>query len=276
MATALRSSESGIAVHPLSPVIGAEISGIDLRQPLAAEDVARLRRALLDHNVIFFRDQPLDFEDMKRVGRAFGALHIHSGVAGLPDHPEIVRIHADGASKYVAGEDWHSDLTCDPVPPMGSLLCLHTVPEVGGDTAFANMYAAYESLSDRMKAHLDGLTAVHDGARVFAAFSPPDKSFPKSRHPVVRTHPETRRKALFVNKQFTAHIEGLPRDESEALLAYLHAHCAKPQFQVRFRWQKHSIAFWDNRAAQHTAIWDYFPQIRSGYRVTIAGDGAPF
>jgi taurine dioxygenase len=276
MATALRSSESAIAVHALTPVIGAEIAGVDLRRPLEAGEIATIRRALLDHAVVFFRDQPLDFEDMKRVGRYFGELHIHSGVPGLADHPEIVRIHADGASRYVTGEDWHSDLSCDPVPPMGSMLCLHTVPDVGGDTAFANMYAAYEALSDRLKAYLDGLYAIHDGARVFASLSPPDKVFPRSRHPIVRTHPETRRKALFVNRQFTAHIDGVPRDESEAVLTYLYAHCAKPQFQARFRWQRHSIAFWDNRAAQHTAIWDYFPRIRSGYRVTIAGEGTPF
>lgn len=272
MATLLRDSPAAITVHPLTPVIGAEICGVDLSQPLSPNDVGSLRAALLEHLVIFFRDQPLGLDDLKRVGRAFGDLHIHSGVAGLPDHPEVVRIHADGGSRYVAGEDWHSDLTCDAVPPMGSLLYLHTVPDHGGDTAFASMYAAYDALSDRMKDHLAGLFALHDGARVFAAFSPPGKTFPRTRHPVVRTHPETGRKALFVNRQFTSHIEGLARDESDALLGYLHAHCAKLAFQARFRWRPHSIAFWDNRAAQHSAIWDYFPQVRSGYRVTIAGD----
>ncbi|MET0271119.1 MAG: TauD/TfdA family dioxygenase [Sphingomonas sp.] len=271
MATLLR-APAPITVTPLTPVIGAEIGGVDLTAPLTEATADALARALDAHLVIFFRDQPVSFEDMKRLGRAFGDLHIHSGVAGLPDHPDVVRIHADGGSRFVAGEDWHSDLTCDPVPPMGSILYLHTVPDTGGDTAFASMYAAYDGLSDRMKAHLDGLFALHDGARVFAAFSPPGKTFPKTRHPVIRTHPRTGRKAIFVNKQFTAHIEGLPRDESDALLAYLHAHCAKLQYQARFRWRPHSIAFWDNRCAQHSAIWDYFPHVRSGYRVTVAGD----
>ena len=265
-------ASDGIEITPLTPHLGGEISGVDLTKPLNDGQVAALRKALLDHGVIFFRDQPLDFEQLKQLGRYFGELHIHSGVAGLPEHPEIVRIHADAESKFVAGEDWHSDLTCDPVPPLGSALALHTIPPCGGDTAFASMYAAYEALSPRMKAYLDGMQALHDGARVFAAFSPPDKKFPKSEHPVVRTHPETGRKALFVNKQFTEKLLGVPKDESDAVLRFLVAHCARPEFQARFKWRQHSIALWDNRAVQHSAIWDYFPQVRSGFRVTIAGD----
>ncbi len=259
-------------ITPLTPHLGGEISGIDLSAPLPPGQVSRLRQALLDHLVIFFRDQALNFEQLKQLGRYFGDLHIHSGVAGIPEHPEIVRIHADADSKFVAGEDWHSDLTCDPIPPLGSALALHTVPDIGGDTVFASMYAAYDALSPRMKAYLEGMTALHDGARVFAAFSPPDKKFPKSEHPVVRTHPETGRKALFVNKQFTERLIGVSKDESDAVLQYLVAHCARPEFQTRFKWRQHSIALWDNRCAQHSAIWDYFPNVRSGYRVTIAGD----
>jgi taurine dioxygenase len=173
----------------------------------------------------------------------------------------------------VAGEDWHSDMTCDPQPPLGSILYLHTLPKGGGgDTVFSSMYAAYDALSSGLKAYLEPLTATHDGARVFGAIAPPGATFPVSVHPVVRTHPVSGRKALFVNKQFTAKINGLPKDEGEALLAFLVRHVQRPEFQCRFRWRRHSIAFWDNRAVQHSAIWDYFPNTRSGFRLQIKGD----
>ena len=263
-----------IEVRPLTPVIGAEIFGVDLTRPLAASQVEALKAALIEHLVIFFRDQPLDFEAHKALARHFGEPHIAPSTAAwrVPGHPEITRLHADADSKHVAGEDWHSDMTCDPEPPLGSILYLHTMPESGGDTVFANMYAAYDALSDGMKAYLGGLTATHDGARVFGAISPPGSVFPVSTHPVIRTHPVSGRNALFVNKQFTAKIDGLPGDEGDYLLRFLVQHAQRPEFQCRFRWRPHSIAFWDNRAAQHSAIWDYFPQTRSGYRLQIKGD----
>lgn len=262
-----------IRVRPCTPTIGAEISAVDITRPLPPLVVEELQRALAEHLVIFFRDQPLDFESHKRFGRYFGPLMIHSGVAGLPEHPEIVAIHADESSKYVAGENWHSDLTCNAEPPLGSILCLHTVPPTGGDTLFASMYAAYEALSPRMQAHLDGLTAVHDGEHVYRPIvNDPTKTYPCSDHPVVRTHPVTGRKALFVNRSYTLRINGLPKAESDALLAFLYEHCANPSFHVRFRWQPHSVAFWDNRCTLHLAVWDYYPQVRSGYRVTVQGD----
>lgn len=267
-------TQSALTIAPLTPHMGAEISGIDLRTPVPADTAEALRRALTDHLVIFFRDQPIDFEAHKALARLFGDIHVAPASAAwtVPGHPEVTRIHADAASKYVAGEDWHSDMTCDPEPPLGSALHMEVVPPSGGDTAFSNMFAAYEALSDRMKAHLDGLTATHDAARVFGAIAPAGTQFNVSSHPVIRTHPVSGRKAIFVNKQFTARIDGVPKDESEALLAYLVAHVQKPEFQCRFRWQPHSIAFWDNRSVQHSAIWDYFPQTRSGYRVTVKGD----
>jgi taurine dioxygenase len=263
-----------IRVTPLNPVIGAEISGVDLTRPQSQEQVAALRAALIDHLVIFFRDQPLDFEAHKALARHFGDIHIAPSAAAwaVPGHPEVTRIHADAESRYVAGEDWHSDMTCDPEPPLGSILYLHTVPPSGGDTVFSSMYAAYDALSPRLKTYLEGLTATHDGARVFASIAPPGSTFPVSSHPVIRTHPVSGRKALFVNKQFTARIDGLPRDEGETLLAFLVRHVQRPEFQCRFQWRPHSLAFWDNRAVQHSAIWDYFPQTRSGYRVTVKGD----
>ena len=263
-----------IDVEPLTPHLGGEISGVDLSKPLSPEQIEDLRRAFIERHVIFFRDQPIDHEAHKALARAFGEIHIAPSTKAwaVPDHPEVVRMHADAQSLYVPGEDWHSDMTCDPEPPLGSILYLHTMPRTGGDTVFANMHMAYDALSDGMKAYLEGKTAVHDGARVFAAIAPAGSTFPVSVHPVIRTHPVTGRKALFVNKQFTARMEGLPKDEAEAVLGFLIRHAQRPEFQCRFRWRPHSIAFWDNRSVQHSAIWDYFPEVRSGFRITVKGD----
>lgn len=263
-----------IRIDPLTPQLGAEIHGIDLTRPIGAEAAEALRAALIAHHVLFFRDQPIDFEAHKALARIFGEIHIAPASAAwtVPGHPEVTRIHADADSRFVAGEDWHSDMTCDPEPPLGSILHLPIVPETGGDTVFSNMFLAYDGLSDRMKAYLDGLTATHDAARVFRAIAPAGTAFNVSSHPVVRTHPVSGRKAIFVNKQFTAHIDGLPKDEGAALLAFLVAHVQRPEYQCRFRWRPNSIAFWDNRAVQHSAIWDYYPHTRSGFRITIKGD----
>jgi taurine dioxygenase len=262
-----------IEVRPITLRIGAEVSGVDLSEPLSNRQRDELHQAMAQHQVLFFRDQEMSHEAHKAFGRAFGDLAIHSGVAGLADHPEIVAIHADADSKYIAGENWHSDLTCNAEPPMGSILYLHTVPEVGGDTLFASMYAAYDALSDRMKAYLEGLTAIHDGDHVYRPLFPDlDRRYPCSTHPIVRTHPVTRRKSLFVNASYTTRIPEVPKEESDAILAYLYAHCTNPNFHVRFRWKPRSVAFWDNRCTQHLAVWDYFPQTRSGFRVTVAGD----
>jgi taurine dioxygenase len=263
-----------IDVTPLTPVLGGEVSGIDLTEPLSAAQVADLKRALADHQVIFFRDQPIDFEHHKALARHFGGIHIAPSTAPwrVPGHPEVTIIHADADSEYVAGEDWHSDMSCDPEPPLGSILYLHIVPEPGGDTVFSSMYAAYDALSDRMKAHLDGLTAVHDAVVGFGGITPEGMKLPRSSHPVIRTHPVTGKKAIYVNRGFTTHIEGISRPESNALLSYLYEHIQRPEFQCRFHWRPHSIAFWDNRCLQHSAIWDYFPRTRSGYRIQITGD----
>jgi len=185
-------------------------------------------------------------------------------------------IHADKDSFRANGEGWHSDVSCDIEPPMGSILYIKQCPPRGGDTLFANMYAAYEALSDRMKTYLDGLTARHNGEHYrgqYANYGVKDKeTYPSADHPVVRTHPVTGRKALYVNKGFTRYINGIPRDESDGILRYLYEHMAHPLFQCRFRWQENSIAFWDNRCVQHHAMWDYWPHTRSGNRVTVAGD----
>ncbi|SFG27365.1 taurine dioxygenase [Novosphingobium sp. CF614] len=262
-----------IDVRPMTKRIGAEIFGVDLARPLGNRAFGEIHAALMEHQVVFFRDQALTHDAHKALGRVFGDLHIHSGVAGLPDHPEVVAIHADENSKFVAGENWHSDLSCDAEPPMGSILYMHTVPEDGGDTLFASMYAAYDALSPAMKAFLEPLTAVHDGNHVYKALFPDStRTYPCNAHPVVRTHPVTGRKLLFVNGSYTTRIEQLSRDESAAVLAFLFEHVKNPNFHVRFRWRPHSVAFWDNRCTQHFAVWDYFPQVRSGFRVTVAGD----
>lgn len=267
-----------ITVVPTTPRIGAEVSGLDLARPLGNQQFQELHDALLQHQVLFFRDQRLTLESQKALGRRFGALHTHPAAKAPEGHPEVLPIHADASSTFIAGENWHSDVSCDPEPPMGSILHLLTVPPTGGDTLFASMYAAYEALSERMKAYLDGLTATHEGERLYRGryrdlgVDDTGKVYPKAVHPVVPRHPETGRRLLFVNPTFTARINELRKDESEAILAYLYQHAAKPEFQVRFRWQKNSVAFWDNRCVQHIALWDYFPEVRSGYRVTIRGE----
>jgi taurine dioxygenase len=259
-------------VRPMTARIGAEIGGVDLCAP-TNHQLKEIADALAQYQVIFFRDQHLDHESHKAFGRAFGPLAIHSGVSGLPDHPEIVAIHADANSKNVAGENWHSDLTMDAEPPMGSILYMHTIPPIGGDTLFSSMYAAYDALSPRMKTYLEGLTAIHDGDHVYRPLFPDiDRRYPCNIHPVIRTHPVTGKKGVFINPSYVTRIVELPVDESDAILRFLYQHCANPNFQCRFRWEAHSVAFWDNRCTMHLAVWDYFPQVRSGFRVTVAGD----
>lgn len=263
-----------LTVEPMTPHLGGIVSGVDLTQPLSETQTREIGEALIDRHVIFFRDQKLSHEGHKALARCFGEIHIAPSTKAwaVPGHPEITTMHADANSKYVAGEDWHSDMTCDPEPPLGSILYLHTIPETGGDTVFSNMHAAYDALSPAMKVYLEGLTATHDGARVFGDIAPPGSTFPKSTHPVIRTHPVTGRKAIFVNKEFTAKINGVPKDEGEAVLAFLVRHAQRSEFQCRFRWSPHAIAIWDNRSLQHSAIWDYFPHTRSGFRIQVKGD----
>jgi taurine dioxygenase len=266
-----------IEVRKLTPAIGGEISGVDLARPLGNQTFQEIHDALMDNLVIFFRDQELTHEQHKAFGLRFGELHMHpASTRSDAEHPEILTIKADENSKHVAGEEWHSDVSCDPEPPMGSILYMKELPpDGGGNTLFANMYRAYETLSPPIQRLCDGLTAVHDGAQVYGGrFGYPAKpgGFPRNEHPVVRTHPVTGRKALYVNRGFTRHIIGIPRDESDAILAYLYQHAENPLFQCRFRWTENAIAFWDNRCAQHRAMWDYWPHTRSGTRVTVKGE----
>jgi taurine dioxygenase len=266
-----------IELRKSTPIIGAEIFGVDLSKPLGNQQFQEVYDALMDRLVIFFRDQKLDVEQHKAFGRRFGKLHVHPAAPSvLPDDPEILVIKADERSDRVAGEEWHSDVSCDPEPPMGSILYLTEVPpDGGGDTMFANMYLAYETLSEPIRKMLDGLTAVHDGEHVYRGRYGVDdagKTFPRAEHPVVRTHPVTGKKCLYVNRIFTTRIVGLRRDESDAILEMLYRHVETPEFCMRFKWQPNSIAFWDNRCVQHHALWDYYPNKRYGHRATICGD----
>jgi len=268
----------GISIHPLTPVIGAEILGVDLDKPLDTDAFQAIHEALITYQVIFFRDQDISVEAHKKFGSLFGQLDIHPNDPGLEGHPEVMIIHADENSKRIAGETWHSDVSCSETPPMGSILRLYEVPETGGDTLFSSMYAAYDALSDPMKLFLDNLTAHHDGGPYYRSVNTrigrneEGRTYPTAEHPVIRTHPLSGKKALYVNSMFTQSIIGLPKAESDTILEFLFAHVQDPAFQCRFKWKKNSIAFWDNRCTQHYAVWDYFPKIRSGYRVTVIGD----
>ena len=231
---------SNIRVTPLTAAIGAEVEGVNLAEPLSDATFSALHDALMDHQVIFFRDQDMTLEQHKDVGRRFGDLHVHPAAPGPKGHPEILVIHADEKSKHVAGGGWHSDVSCDVEPPMGSILHIHTAPESGGDTLFSNMYGAYEALSDRMQNFLDGLTAMHRSEHVHKGRyglkeNLRDDDYPEAIHPVVRTHPVTGRKGLFVNRIFTRRLAGMTLEESKPILEFLYDHSERAAFTCRFR-----------------------------------------
>ena len=274
-------------LKPLAGALGAEIEGVDLARSLDKPTLSELRAALLEHLVIFFRDQALTPAQHKNFARCFGTLNVHPQYVPLDGDPEIFPVVKDPADQHNIGGVWHSDVTFLEAPAMGSVLYGIEVPEYGGDTMFANQYLAYESLSSGMQSMLDGLSALHSDRTLSdrhevarrnatrttkiadeAVGKPPIENL----HPVVRTHPETRRKSLFVNRPFTVRFEQMTEAESKPLLEYLYAHAAREEFTCRFRWQKNSVAFWDNRCVQHYAINDYPGQRRYMHRVTINGD----
>ena len=206
-------------VRKVTPVIGAEIHGIDLRQPLGNEAFQVVHDALMENTVVFFRDQAMSHAQQMAFGRMFGTLHVHPAAPSVDGHKEVMKIHADANSTYVNGEGWHSDVSCEAEPPMGSILQMHVLPDVGGDTLFANMVAAYEALSAPMQTMLAGLTATHDGEGLYRGrYGTDDRGrvYPKAVHPVVRTHPVTGKQALFVNSFFTTRINELSKPESDA------------------------------------------------------------
>lgn len=274
--TADTRSFTRFAVSPITAAIGAEIEGIDLREDLADETIADIRQALLTYKVVFFRDQDITEDQHIAFARRFGDLEVHPMTSEDQPNPEIfhLRTRPDGSS---SGADiWHSDVTWRAEPSMGSILRGRIIPDVGGDTMFADMVAAYEGLSPALREWICSLTAVHDGSGFAAYLGMPveqwHERFPLQEHPVVRTHPETGERALYVNGSFTRSINGLTKKESDWLLEHLYAQASRPEYQCRFRWRANSIAFWDNRSCQHYAVADYAPAMRAMERVTIIGD----
>ncbi|MEE8245491.1 MAG: TauD/TfdA family dioxygenase [Pseudomonadales bacterium] len=267
-----------LRVEPMTPLIGAEIAGADLTNVTDAQ-FAAIDQALTDHSVVFFRDQPeLTPEQQIRFAKRFGELHFHPAAPHLEDHPEVFVIHAHKDSKIANGNGWHTDVSCDAQPPLATMLQLHTLPSTGGDTLFASMYGAFETLSPTMRHFLVNLTATHESEHIYRGryaergVEDAGKQYPSAIHPVVRTHPQSKRLALYVNPSFTTRINELDERESAALLHMLYAHQQRSEFQVRFRWTQNAIALWDNRCTQHFALWDYWPEERKGHRVTIKGE----
>jgi taurine dioxygenase len=279
--SAARSPEAEFGVEPLAGALGAEVHGIDLARPLEPAAKDALHAAWMQHQVLFFRDQAISVEQHKAFARNFGALHVHPVLQQMADqgHPEIVVLESD-ASRPIVAERWHSDVTFEKCPPLGSVLRAVAVPAAGGDTMWASMYAAYEALSDTMQRLLSGLTALHDGGG-FARIAKDEAqrqdlaSRQTAVHPVVRTHPVTGRKGLFVNSVFTKRIVGMKPAESRALLGFLYEHIATPDWSCRFRWRKDSLAMWDNRCTQHRVLADALSEYRRMERVTLIGD-TPF
>ena len=268
-------------VRPVAGALGAEISGLDLSRPLSEATLAALRRAWLEHLVIFFRDQDLSPAQFLAFGRRFGDVIEYPFVKGLDEYPEIIPVLKLAHEHINFGGVWHSDTAYLDVPPMASMLVAREIPPVGGDTLFANMYMAYETLSDGMKRMLDGLVAINSSAKADASRTREDRMKDSAReakkdyvaaHPVVRRHPETGRRALYVNAAHTVRFDGMTEDESGPLLDHLFRHQIRPEFTCRFRWRPGSIAFWDNRCAQHNAINDYHGHRRLLHRLTLAGD----
>ncbi len=272
-----------IMVEPVSGTVGAVVRGVDLSERLGESTVAEIRKAFLAHHVLFFNDQDLSPEAQLRFGRYFGELDTHPFVEGMAAHPEVIEVITEPDDRLNFGGGWHSDVTFLEEPDLGSILYALEVPPFGGDTLFADQHAAYEALSDTMKDLLDGLVAKHSAGPQYAegGYSTLSKSMKTKSpeqagrivcHPLVRTHPETGKKALYVNPAFTIGIEGMRLDESMALLGFLFNHAVRETFICRFRWSPGSVAMWDNRSVQHYALFDYRGHRRHLRRITVKGD----
>jgi taurine dioxygenase len=262
---------------PQGRTIGAEIRGISLARPLGDGLREELNRALLEWKVLFFRAQHLTPAQQRAFARTWGELETNPLLAQGASE-DVVRFDKGSGTTPTFENVWHADVTFRERPALGAVLQLREVPPVGGDTLWADMAAAYDNLPREVKHRIDGATAVHDFIPGFARFYPPERlaplqdAFPPVAHPVVRTHPDTGRRLLFVNASFTTRITGMERDESDRLLSYLFQQAHVPEYQVRFHWQPGDVAFWDNRATQHYAVNDYAPHRRVAERVAIAGD----
>lgn len=264
-------------VAPMSATIGAEISGVDITTELGDDVIAELSRALVAYKAIFFRDQPLTPAEHVAFARRFGELEVHPFIPGNDEFPELVHFEK-GADVGGYENTWHHDVTWREVPSKAAILHAIQVPLTGGDTLFADMCAAYDGLDDDVKDRIDGLTAVHDYMRSFGAQVPEERraamreQYPLVEHPVVRTHPDSGRKMIFVNRNFTSHVVGLDPEESRALIQLLSRQAETLEYQCRFRWTPDSVAMWDNRSCQHYACSDYWPSIRIMERASITGE----
>lgn len=265
-----------IEVEPLTGSIGAEVRGVDLRD-LDDDQFGELHDAWMAHKVLFFRDQPMTRAEHVAYGSRFGELEVHPFIPFPEGHPEIVLLEST-PDKQVAAEIWHSDVTWRVEPSLGSILYGRRIPPYGGDTVWADMELAYDLLDDETKERIEGRTAAHSFVKTFASRKSPEEvaalleQYPEAHHPVVRTHPETGRRCLYVNRNFTERIDDLEPEESRALLQRLYRQAEIPQLQCRFRWREGSIAQWDNRCTQHYAVPDYGGFSRLVERVTICGD----
>jgi len=270
-----------LGLKTLTPHIGAEISGVDLSAPLSNEQFNEVYQAWLDWQVLVFREQHITRDQHKAFARKFGRLHVHPMQHSYGGDPEILTVRTTAKSKYTAGEGWHTDVTCDESPPLGSMLYLTETPESGGgDTLFADMYLAYELLSERLKSMLDGQSAVHDGALPYVGkyLVKPEEgnTNPQKENLVITNHPETGKKILYLNSGFTSHIKDMAPWESRMLLQGLTNFIATtPKLYCRVEWQPNTLTFWDNRCTQHHSVWDYYPHSRYGERVSIVGDLRP-
>jgi taurine dioxygenase len=268
-------------IRRMAGALGAELSGVDLAADLSDETIAAIRAAFTQYQVIFFRDQTLTPEQQVRFGRRFGPLNVHPYVAGMDGHPEVMEIVKEPEDKVNFGGGWHSDMSFLERPSIGSILYALEVPDYGGDTLFASQAAAFEALSPGLRKTLEGLNAVHSAGREYSAQGHSAQSRKSMKvaeaeglageftHPMVLAHPETGRKALYVNPAFTMRIEGWSRRESKALLNFLFEHSRQEAFTCRFRWEAGSVAFWDNRSVWHYALNDYPGQRRHMRRVTV-------
>lgn len=265
------------SVKPTGVTLGAEVSGIDLTGELSADAIAEIRSALLAYKVLFFREQPVTPAQHVALARRFGELEIHPFIGANNDHPELVRFEK---SADVGGYEngWHSDVSWRAAPSMGAILHAISVPEVGGDTLFCDMAAIYDGLDDALRNRIDDLWAIHDFAQAFGHSMTPEKraemrdEYPLARHPVIRTHPETGRRLVYVNRFFVDGIEGMDQDEAIALVDELCSFTNIPEYQTRLRWENDTVAFWDNRVVQHYASSDYWPHVRVMERASIVGD----
>ena len=271
---------NSLNIKPFAPNLGAVITNVNLSNDINDAELKGIRDAFHKYQVLFFQNQSeISPRNHIKLGRYFGELHIHPAAPKMKNYPQIFEINTDKNSKIANGaEDFHSDVSCDIEPPLGTMLQLHILPECGGDTMFANMYMAYEALSNPMQKFLSDLKASHESEHFYSGRYKTESNgqsktqYPSAIHPVIRTHPETGKKAIFVNKFFTTRILGLEPQESKFILDFLFSHIEKTEFQIRYRWNKNDMAFWDNRCTIHKALWDYFPHERKGRRVTIKGD----